>query len=88
MKGINLVGIIDCASPYVIEDIERFLQTGEAFEIPEGGIIYQDKVCIILGSDEWHHGVIGIVASKITELYYKPSILISVEKNNILFWNV
>ena len=50
-KGINLVGIIDCASPYVIEDIERFLQTGEAFEIPEGGIIYQDKVCIILGSE-------------------------------------
>ena len=50
-KGINLVGIIDCASPYVIEDIERFLQTGEAYEIPEGGIIYQDKVCIILGSE-------------------------------------
>ncbi len=50
-KGINLVGIIDCASPYVIEDIERFLKTGEAFEIPEGGIIYQNKVCIILGSE-------------------------------------
>ena len=50
-KGINLVGIIDCASPYVIEDIENFLKTGEAFEIPDGGIIYQDKVCIILGSE-------------------------------------
>ena len=50
-KGINLVGIIDCASPYVIEDIERFLESGEAFEIPEGGIVYQDKVCIILGSE-------------------------------------
>ena len=50
-KGINLVGIIDCASPYVIEDIENFLRTGEAFEIPEGGIIYQNKVCIILGSE-------------------------------------
>ena len=50
-KGINLVGIIDCASPHVIGDIERFLQTGEAFEIPEGGIIYQNKVCIILGSE-------------------------------------
>ncbi len=50
-KGINLVGIIDCASPYVIEDIENFLKTGEAFEIADGGIIYQDKVCIILGSE-------------------------------------
>lgn len=50
-KGINVVGIIDCASPYVIEDIEEFLQNGEAYEIPDGGIIYQDKVCIILGSE-------------------------------------
>lgn len=50
-KGINIVGIIDCASPYVIEDIERFLSTGEAYEIIDGGIIYKDKVCIILGSE-------------------------------------
>ena len=50
-KGINVVGIIDCASPYVIEDIENFLKTGEAYEIPDGGIIYKDKVCILLGSE-------------------------------------
>ena len=50
-KGIHVVGIIDCASPYVIEDIERFLKSGEAYEIEEGGIIYQDKVCILLGSE-------------------------------------
>ncbi len=34
---------------------------------------------IILGSDGWHHGVIGIVASKITDLFYKPTILICFE---------
>lgn len=50
-KGIDIVGIIDCASPYVIEDIESFLKTGEAYEIKDGGIIYKDKVCIILGSE-------------------------------------
>ena len=50
-KGINIVGIIDCASPYVIEDIENFLKTGEAYEIEDGGIIYKDKVCILLGSE-------------------------------------
>lgn len=50
-KGINIAGIIDCASPYVIEDIESFLKTGEAYEIKDGGIIYKDKVCIILGSE-------------------------------------
>lgn len=50
-KGIQIVGIIDCASPYVIEDIEKFLKTGDAYEIKDGGIIYKDKVCIILGSE-------------------------------------
>ena len=38
-----------------------------------------EKSAIILGEDDWHHGVIGIVASKITEIYFKPSILICFE---------
>ena len=50
-KGIQVVGIIDCGSPYVQEDIENFLKNGEAYEISDGGIIYQNKVCIILGSE-------------------------------------
>lgn len=50
-KGIDVVGIIDCASPYVIQDIEKFLEQGDAYEIEDGGIIYKDKVCIILGSE-------------------------------------
>ena len=50
-KGIQVVGIIDCASPYVIEDIENFLDSGEAYELEKGGIIYKDKVCILLGSE-------------------------------------
>ena len=50
-KGINVVGIIDCASPYVIEDIEKFLENGDAYELKDGGIIYKDKVCILLGSE-------------------------------------
>ena len=32
---------------------------------------------LVLSSDHWHQGVIGIVASKITERFGKPSILIS-----------
>ena len=50
-KGINIAGIIDCASPYVIEDIEDFLKNGDAYELKDGGIIYKDKLCIILGSE-------------------------------------
>ena len=39
------------------------------------------KSTIVLGSKGWHHGVIGIVSSKITEMYFKPSILICFEEN-------
>ena len=38
-----------------------------------------DKSCIILAGENWHHGVIGIVSSKVTDMYYKPSILICLE---------
>lgn len=34
---------------------------------------------VILGDESWHHGVIGIVSSRITERYGCPSILISFE---------
>ena len=39
----------------------------------------KDNHVIVVGSENWHHGVIGIVASKITDLYFKPSILICFE---------
>ena len=42
----------------------------------------KDKACIIVGSEGWHHGIIGIVASKVTEMYFKPSILICFEGND------
>ncbi len=38
-----------------------------------------DFPVIVLDSDTWHHGVIGIVSSRITEKYCRPSILISFE---------
>lgn len=34
---------------------------------------------IVLHKDGWHTGVIGIVASRVVEKYYRPTILISVE---------
>ncbi|MBR2744670.1 MAG: single-stranded-DNA-specific exonuclease RecJ [Clostridia bacterium] len=49
----------------------------ESIEMIENG--EKNKACIILGHEDWHHGVIGIVSSKVTEIYYKPSILIGFE---------
>ncbi len=57
---------------------EIFLQAVE--QIKEQHL--ENSNSIVLGGDGWHHGVIGIVASKITELYYKPCILICFEDGN------
>ena len=39
----------------------------------------KQKTCIILGDEHWHHGIIGIVSSKVTDMYFKPSILVCFE---------
>ena len=36
-----------------------------------------DTPIIVVSSDDWHPGVIGIVASKLVEKYYRPSIMIT-----------
>ncbi|MCR8642380.1 endonuclease Q family protein [Paenibacillus sp. N1-5-1-14] len=49
-KGIEMVGIIDCHSPSVQQDIIAYLDKGEMEEVAGGGIRYQDTT-IILGSE-------------------------------------
>ena len=39
---------------------------------------------LILNGDNWHEGVLGIVASRIKEKYNKPVFLLTKNKNNIL----
>lgn len=50
----------------------------EAKEIIEQNQM-QKSHTIVIGKEGWHHGVIGIVASKITELYFKPTVLVGFE---------
>jgi len=61
------------------QDIEKRI-IDESLEIIKNEKLNNDKI-IIVGKENWHHGVIGIVASKITEEYYKPSILICFEND-------
>ncbi len=58
------------------QDIERKIFEEVLLKIENGE---KDKPCIVLADKNWHHGVIGIVSSKVTEMYYKPSILICLE---------
>ena len=50
----------------------------EALSIIEEGD-YKDQQIIVVCKEGWHKGVLGIVASRIVEKYYRPTIVISVE---------
>ncbi len=39
-----------------------------------------DVHCIVISSENWHPGVIGIVASKLVERYYRPTIMIALNE--------
>lgn len=56
------------AEKKIFEEAVQMIETSE-----------KDKAGIILGSPNWHHGVIGIVSSKVTDLYFKPSVLVCFE---------
>lgn len=51
----------------------------EAEEIIEKEINLEKNKVIVIASENWHSGVIGIVSSRITEKYKRPSILIAVD---------
>ncbi len=50
-KGIDLVGIIDCACTGVLEDLKKLIDRGELLELPEGGLRHKDRVTVIAGAE-------------------------------------
>ena len=59
------------------QEIEKEIYEDAILKIKTENI--ENRGSIILSGENWHHGVIGIVASKITDMYFKPSILICME---------
>ncbi|MGH2330283.1 endonuclease Q family protein [Thermoanaerobacter mathranii] len=51
LKGIDIVGIVDAASPLVLEEIKEYVQEGTLFPLEEGGLRYKNKVTLILGCE-------------------------------------
>ncbi|MCH5234633.1 MAG: single-stranded-DNA-specific exonuclease RecJ [Muribaculaceae bacterium] len=52
--------------------------TEEANDIISKNVnIVQGKKSIVIYNKDWHKGIIGIVASRLTELYYKPAVVLT-----------
>ena len=63
----------------VRQEIEKEIYEDAISKIERDNI--KDNNCLVLAGENWHHGVIGIVASKITDMYFKPSILICMNQD-------
>ena len=60
------------------KEIDNQILTEAVSMVKERVDLEQDMV-IVLASESWHQGVIGIVASRMVELFYRPTILIAVD---------
>ncbi len=58
------------------KDLDKSM-TEEANRIVEGLEGLADRRSIVLYNEEWHRGVIGIVASRLTEVYFRPAVVLT-----------
>ena len=58
------------------KDLDKSM-TEEANKIVDNLEGLADKRSIVLYNEDWHRGVIGIVASRLTELFYRPSVVLT-----------
>jgi single-stranded-DNA-specific exonuclease len=57
--------------------------TEEALAMIEKDLDHKDAKSTVLFNENWHKGVIGIVASRLTDTYYRPTIILT-KSNNLI----
>lgn len=58
------------------KDLDKSM-TEQANHIVETLDLQHKHKAIVLYSEEWHRGIIGIVASRLTEIYHRPSVVLT-----------
>ena len=53
----------------------------EALDKANREVNFKEHKVIVLSGEGWHPGVIGIVASRLAEKFYRPTVMISLQKN-------
>jgi single-stranded-DNA-specific exonuclease len=51
--------------------------TDEALSMIAADVLVQERKSTVVFNEKWHKGVIGIVASRLTEKYYRPTIVLT-----------
>ena len=65
------------------KNIDRRI-TQEALEMVESGACLSSGKATIVYNPQWHKGVVGIVASRLVEAYYKPTIVFTMSQNGLV----
>src|SRR3989339_2245355 len=50
-KGIEIIGAVDCISPFVLEDIDKLINDGRLIEKKHGGLQYLKEQVLIVGAE-------------------------------------
>ena len=64
------------------QTFENRIRTDAVEMLNESFDPHRDPV-IVLGSRTWHHGVVGIVASRLMRQYHKPTFIIAIDEDGI-----
>ena len=62
------------------KDLDKSM-TEEANRIVTALENFDDRRSIVIYNEDWHKGVIGIVASRLTEIYYRPAVVLTRTNN-------
>lgn len=69
----------DLCRENIIRQQTEQMMFAEALEYIDDHPEMKDDKVLVIPHKNWHHGIVGIVSSKITEKFYKPSILFAVD---------
>ena len=61
------------------QDIQKWIQEEAEYLVKREIDLQEDRV-IVLASENFHRGVIGIVAARLTEKYFRPTILVALDE--------
>jgi len=88
--AMRAVKLLTCEDPYAASDLAKVLEDENrnrrkideetfihAQELVENYLDVENDAAIILHQEQWHPGVIGIVASRLVEKYYRPTIMMT-----------
>lgn len=74
-EALELANLIDQYND-ARKDLDKQM-TEEAIEMAKATPGIDDRRSVVIYNEAWHKGVIGIVASRLTELYYRPAVVLT-----------